>query len=104
VERVGKDQYETLGEFTFLLRRVDPLPAVRSVEISMLLKNSGEFIVGIFDEHDPEHLKKRHIGDLQYNEAGSQEQTLLIIACIAMFFLYIAARVTFPPDDLGLEK
>lgn len=104
VERVGDGQYEPVGEFTFLLRRLDPLPAVRTVEISMLLKDSGEFIVSIFDEYDPEHLNKRHKGDLKYNEVGSPEQTMLIVGCIAMLFLYIVVRIAFPPEDLGIEK
>jgi molecular chaperone DnaK (HSP70) len=120
VERVGEDQYETLGDFTFLLRRLDTNAAAatataRTVEITMTLKNTGEFIVGIFDEHDPEHVNKRlrqrlqnqaaDGGELSFQaDAGSREQTLLLVGCIAMFILYVAVRVAFPPDDLGLER
>jgi molecular chaperone DnaK (HSP70) len=119
VERVGADQYETLGDFTFLLRRLDNAAAsvatARTVEITMTLKNTGEFIVSIFDEHDPEHVNKRLRQRLQNQaadggalsfqaDAGSREQTLLLVGCIAMFILYVAVRVAFSPDDLGLVR
>lgn len=106
VEKVSDERFEKLGEFTFLLRKMKTCPEVRTVEISMILKESGEFIVSVFDEHDPEHLKKRNRDGLalQYNDSTSFEQNMLVVGCIFVFFLYLAVRISFPAEDLGLEK
>ena len=129
VEQIGDDNaYSTLGEFTFLLHRLTPdqiaaLHGTRSVDIGMTLKTNGEFVVSIFDPHDPDHIRKReryvrakqggrnknatindnNILDYQTKEQISMEQIALIIACIALFALYVAAKLAFQKDVLMME-
>ena len=56
--------YAPLGEFTFLLHRLTEseqksLGGHRSVDIGMTLQEDGAFAVSIFDENDPEHVRKK---------------------------------------------
>ena len=142
VERVNDDSngkhsssYIPLGEFTFLLHRCDKklttTTGSRSVDIGMVLKTSGEFVVSIFDPLDPEHVRKReryrrqeaanaadnnqqHDTDNNYrtlafsngtsaasvnDSISSKEQTLLIVACVALFVLYVAVKLGFADEE-----
>jgi len=139
VERVNDDSnekhsssYIPLGEFTFLLHRCDKklttTPGSRSVDIGMVLKTSGEFVVSIFDPLDPEHVRKRERyrqrkaanaadnnqqddtdnnyrtlafsnGNATYDSISSKQQTLLIVACVALFVLYVAVKLGFADEE-----
>jgi hypothetical protein len=114
VENVGENlPFSKLGDFTFLLHKLtqkqrSELGDTRSVDIGMTLKENGEFVVSIFDENDPEHVRKkeRHqqmegsqsINKLLY-KPEKEEMTLevvsLIVACIVLFFLYVAVKMLF---------
>ena len=128
VEQIGDNAYSALGEFTFLLHKLNAdqiaaLQGTRSVDIGMTLKTNGEFVVSIFDPHDPDHIRKReryvrakqgrqnadegdnrnNTLDYKVNEKLSKEQISLIIACIALFALYVAAKLAFQKDVLLMD-
>ena len=127
VEHIGPgDIYQCMGVFDFLLYRLNgkedtssSRKAKRQVKIGMTLKSSGEFVVSIYDEYDPEHREKRR-KYLQQRQDNDNEQTLnenmeacfyeddeekqpscsgteiaLSLFCIIFFALYVAVRVAF---------
>eukprot|EP00934_Nitzschia_sp_Nitz4_P001882 Nitzschia sp. Nitz4//scaffold99_size76975//59186//61216//NITZ4_005582-RA/size76975-processed-gene-0.52-mRNA-1//-1//CDS//3329560868//1882//frame0 len=131
VEMVGFDRngvpvYEPIARepFTFLLRR---LPAstlqtlkVRSVEVGMSLGSDGQFTVSIFDEMDPEQVRKREYfrakngGDVEDRHGihylsvllsadglPPSEQVVLVGVLIVVTTLYVFAKVfsTTSVDD-----
>lgn len=119
-ERVGPGEvYQCMGVFDFLLHRPDgDVCGAREVEVGMRLEPSGEFRVSVFDECDPEHREKRRryqreksqpdgdpgaIGNEVegYYEEEEERHTCtgteigLVIFCVILFSLYVAARVAF---------
>lgn len=99
---------------------------VRHVDIGMTLRQNGEFVVSIFDANDPDHIRKKERylqakrksgsettkNQLDYTSTGiatitkavvddqlSVEQVSLILACIILFFLYVAAKIAFHDQD-----
>jgi hypothetical protein len=120
VEVVGSDVYEPMAaeDFTFLLKRLDDTTLTsRSIQVGMMVDTQGQFIVSIFDENDPEQVRKRErfektknneeaIGELEYvvdlmrAESGfSNEQFLLTGTLIAVVILYIAVRIAFSDPE-----
>jgi molecular chaperone DnaK (HSP70) len=118
VEDVGENlPFSKLGDFTFLLHKLTEkqrreLGDTRSVDIGMTLKENGEFVVSIFDENDPEHVRKkeRHqrmngsqpANKLHYKpekEEMTMELVSLIVACIILFFVYVAVKLLFQEGD-----
>jgi len=115
VENIGQDQYQCMGVFNFLLHRLEDCGDTRKVEVGMVLKESGQFIVSIFDELDPEHrekgreyleskglidtkaLEEEKQGSVSGNEIG------LILFCVAFFALYVTVKVMFNEIDLDTE-
>jgi molecular chaperone DnaK (HSP70) len=125
VEQVGKDVYEPMAaeDFTFLLKRLNGDTrnstsssggsTTRSIEVGMMVDTQGQFIVSIFDENDPEQVRKRErfaqtknneeaFGQLEYivdlvraETEFSTEQYFLTGILIAVFVLYIAVRIAF---------
>jgi len=70
VEDVGEDfRLERLGEFNFLLHRLSEADAnadativtsgKRMIRVGMTVQMDGKFIVSVFDENDPEDVKKK---------------------------------------------
>jgi molecular chaperone DnaK (HSP70) len=103
-----------VGTFTFLLRRMSDkeLSALkdgkRTVDIGMTMESSGKFVCSIFDEHDPEHLRKRRKfqreggggGALGYSEDiiiqdDDSVPLSLIVGCFTLFVLYVLAKLLF---------
>jgi molecular chaperone DnaK (HSP70) len=85
VEDVSDDlPLERIGEFTFLLHRLtekqyndmevrrDNSDEGRTVNVGMTVEVDGKFIVSIFDENDPEHLRKK----IKYQEFKKQRQQI----------------------------
>ena len=92
----------------------------RTVNIGMTVETNGKFIVSIFDENDPEHLeKKERYQEWKRNQNGTEkekkvyslgktvdktrksqsfaiEELLLIFACFAVVFIYVAVKMLFP--------
>jgi molecular chaperone DnaK len=118
VEDVGENlPFSKLGDFTFLLHKLTQkqrkeLGDTRSVDIGMTLKENGEFVVSIFDENDPEHVRKkeRHqrmkgsqpANKLLYKpekEEMTMELISLIVACVMLFFVYVAVKLLFQEGD-----
>ena len=115
VENIAKDQYQCMGVFNFLLHHLEYCGNTRKVEVGMVLKESGQFIVSIFDELDPEHRAKgrkylesqglidsenpeeENQGSISGNEIG------LILLCVAFFALYVTVKVLFNEIDLDNE-
>eukprot|EP00545_Synedropsis_sp_CCMP1620_P003152 CAMPEP_0119022808 /NCGR_PEP_ID=MMETSP1176-20130426/28779_1 /TAXON_ID=265551 /ORGANISM="Synedropsis recta cf, Strain CCMP1620" /LENGTH=264 /DNA_ID=CAMNT_0006977747 /DNA_START=33 /DNA_END=824 /DNA_ORIENTATION=- len=113
VEDVGVNSpLERIGEFNFLLRRLakdqvlQMKGATRTVDIGMTMATSGELTVSIFDENDPEHLRKkqkfqRHKnggGEIGYDEKEIEDDgvpVLLIVGCVVLFFVYIGVKLAF---------
>lgn len=104
VEDTG-DDLECIGEFNFLLRRLngcdlERLKGKRTVQIGLTLDTSGKLIVSIFDENDPEHIqKKKHIS----NNVGLQEDSVpssLIFMCFFLFLLYLGVKLAFHDPEL----
>lgn len=103
VEDVG-DSLDRIGEFTFLIRRLlgdelNQMNGERTVDIGMTMEPSGEFVVSIFDENDPEHIrKKQKYRRQQGGEIGFEKEvqddavpTVLIIACTLIVLIYVGA-------------
>lgn len=113
VEDVG-DSLERIGEFTFLLRRLlgnelSQMNGKRTVDIGMTMEPSGEFVVSIFDENDPEHIRKKQKYQRQQGgEIGFEKKvqddgvpTVLIIACTFLFLLYVGVKLAFHDPEEG---
>ena len=114
VEDIG-NSLERIGEFTFLLRRLSNdelqnMNGTRTVDIGMTMEPSGEFVVSIFDENDPEHLRKKQRyqhqqgGELTFEAAISDDNlpTVLVFACAFLLVIYIAAKLAFHnPGEAG---
>jgi len=122
VEEVDVGIYEPMSkeDFSFLLRR---LPArqfesmsERTIQVGMKVDTDGKFIVSIFDENDPEQVRKRDrfnqdvageldfIKDMMIAESGvTKEQVNLFLVLVSLFVLYIAVKINFsdPLGDLG---
>jgi molecular chaperone DnaK (HSP70) len=114
-----RELFVPLGEFTFLLHRLpnhDPrTTSSRSVDIGMVLRTNGEFVVSIFDPNDPEHVRRKERARNHQSkgsddilafrdmvvaeEALSWEQILLMVACIVVFVLYVAAKLVFANES-----
>jgi molecular chaperone DnaK (HSP70) len=114
---------EPLGDFTFLLRRLPPKDLEtlqhRTIQVGMQVDHDGKFIVSIFDEKDPEQVRKKerwqkqqqlaknnnnteavaelgYIADLVMAESGvSSEQFFLLAACLGLFLMYIGVKIAF---------
>ncbi|KAG7350550.1 chaperone protein DnaK [Nitzschia inconspicua] len=119
VEKVGVDRYEPMSreEFTFLLRRLTPLELKamneRSIHVGMKVDIDGKFIVSIFDENDPEQVRKKewferrerkqeavaelgYIEDLLLSDSDTNmEQLFLSLALFGIFVIYIAVKIAF---------
>ena len=106
VEHIGQDQYQCMGVFSFLLYRLEDCDNKRKIEVGMVLKESGQFVVSIFDEKDPEHREKgrKHLESKGLTDYELEEKEVksysgneigLILFCVAFFVLYIAVKVLF---------
>jgi hypothetical protein len=126
-------QYNVIGEFTFLLHRLSQEQVqrlqnqegnVRTVDVGMTLKESGEFVVSIFDPNDPDHIRKKQwyqkekqakdtttktrttpITNRNGNtdtdlEPWTYEQIILMVGCCIIFVFYIVTKMTFPSSSL----
>ena len=101
----------------------------RQVEVGMTLEISGKFIVSVFDKTDPEHREKRRrylkekalrdgkddtlleeeIVEKFYEEeeersACSGTEIGLVLFCVVLFALYVAARIAFNDVDMSHEN
>ena len=100
----------------------------REVMIGMTLEPSGKFAVSVFDERDPEHRerRRRHLREkasLEKNDDGdaadgvegyyeeeegrttcSGTEAGLVVFCVVLFALYVAARVAFSDIDVMAEN
>jgi molecular chaperone DnaK (HSP70) len=119
VEKVGIDTYEPMSkeDFTFLLRRLTPAEfdrmSERTIEVGMKVDTDGKFIVSVFDENDPEQVRKKErfertrdnqevVGELGYikdmvlAESGiSTEQLFLFMTLLGVLVLYVAVKMAF---------
>lgn len=115
VEHIGQDQYQCMGVFNFLLYQLLDCGDTRKVEVGMVLKESGQFIVSIFDEKDPEHrikgrkyLESKGLIESQRREEEQEEthdsfsgnEFGLILFCLSFFVLYVAVKVLFSEIEL----
>ena len=120
VEDTGDGVLEEIGEFTFLLRKLkQQKEGTRQVDIGMTMETSGKFIVSIFDENDPEHVRKKRRyqqrqqgngGELGFfdNDIAEDEGVpkVLVIACVALFCMYLVVKIAFneiSPPELQVE-
>ena len=110
-----------------LHRSEDDDGGVREVRIGMTLEPSGKFAVSVFDERDPEHRerRRRHLRErasLEKNDddgadgvegyyeeeegrtACSGTEAGLVVFCVVLFALYVAARVAFSDVELMAEN
>ena len=120
VEDTGDGTLERVGEFSFLLRRLSDdqlkqLGGTRSVDIGFTMEVSGKLIVSIFDENDPEHVRKKQRyqaakagnpvdsqGDKDGRSGGStmnvdnEEVPIgLLVGAVVLFLLYVIAKAAF---------
>ena len=119
VEKVGPNTYEPINkeDFSFVLRKLPDLQldkiSERAIQVGMKLDTDGRFVVSIFDENDPEHVRKKDryerakkgdvVGELDYikdmilaeSTDITKEQVTLTIALISLFVLYIAIKIAF---------
>jgi molecular chaperone DnaK (HSP70) len=125
VEQVDADTYEPMSkeDFTFLLRKLSPTQfenmSERTIQVGMKVDKEGRFIVSIFDENDPEQVRKKDrfekimkgeevVGELDYIKEMilaesdiTNEQITLIVALVSVVVLYIAVKMVFadPLED-----
>lgn len=125
VEKVGLDVYEPMNkeDFSFVLRKLSVAQletmSERTIQIGMKLDADGRFIVSIFDENDPEQVRKKDrfeqikngkaVGELDYikdlmlveSDDITKEQVSLTIALVGLFVLYVAIKIAFtdPLED-----
>ena len=125
VEEVGTNKYEPMSkeDFSFVLRKLSKSQSdtmsSRTIQVGMKLDTDGKFIVSIFDENDPEQVRKRDrferiqkgqvVGELDYikdmmlaeSDDITLEQVMLTITLISVFVLYIAIKIAFtdPLED-----
>jgi molecular chaperone DnaK len=119
VEQVKDNVYEPMSkeDFSFLLRRLSPPEfegiSQRCIQVGMVVDRDGKFIVSIFDELDPEQVRKKErferikgneevVGELEYitdlilAESGvTSEQFFLTLTLIGVIVAYIAVRIAF---------
>jgi molecular chaperone DnaK (HSP70) len=119
VEEVGPDTYEPMSKenFSFVLRKLPKSQSEniseRTIQVGMKLDTDGRFIVSIFDENDPEQVRKKDrferikngevVGELEYikdmmlaeSNDITKEQVTLTIALISLFVLYVAIKIAF---------
>lgn len=122
VEDVGNGlPLERVGEFNFLLRRLSPERlerldgGKRTVRIGFTMETSGQLMVSLFDENDPEHVRKklRYQQEQEQQKSGGpankgldkdEKQALeeeeglplwLLVGCIVLLVLYVGAKVAF---------
>jgi molecular chaperone DnaK (HSP70) len=134
VEHVGQkdddddddDKYEPMAEedFSFLLRRLLPQDyqnmSERSIQVGMKLDTQGQFMVSIFDEKDPEQVRKKerfekasteavvgelgYITDLVWAESGTTMEQFLLMGILAgLLVLYVAVKMAFSEPGEGGE-
>eukprot|EP00531_Pseudo-nitzschia_arenysensis_P014433 CAMPEP_0116143870 /NCGR_PEP_ID=MMETSP0329-20121206/15680_1 /TAXON_ID=697910 /ORGANISM="Pseudo-nitzschia arenysensis, Strain B593" /LENGTH=679 /DNA_ID=CAMNT_0003639217 /DNA_START=41 /DNA_END=2080 /DNA_ORIENTATION=+ len=119
VEEVGEDKYEPMSkeDFSFVLRRLtepqSETMTARTIEVGMKLDTDGRFIVSVFDENDPEQVRKRDhfermkkgevVGELDYikdmmmaeSNDITKEQLTLVIMLVTVFVLYVSIKIAF---------
>ena len=119
VEDVGQNKYEPMSkeDFSFVLRKLSESQSEtmteRTIQVGMKLDTDGRFIVSVFDENDPEQVRKRDrfermkkgevVGELDYikdmmmaeSNDITKEQVMLIIILIGLFVLYISIKIAF---------
>jgi molecular chaperone DnaK (HSP70) len=126
VEQVSAHVYEPMSneDFTFLLRRLTPDElrdmSERKIEVGMKVDTDGKFIVSVFDENDPEQVRKKArfekiqnnqevVGELGYikelvlAESGvTTEQIFLVMTLLGLLVVYVAVKMAFTvPADMG---
>lgn len=131
VEKIGQTKdgeplYEDMAKepFTFLLRRLSKEQLVelthRSIEVGMKVDMDGQFIVSIFDEMDPEQVRKRERYEKEGQIIGFQqadirsmfrilsedsnftgtEQFVLVGLLVVSVMMYITVKLVFNEDLL----
>jgi len=111
-----KIHYEPVHTFNFLLHRLPikelEVMSTRSVEIEITMKQTGELVVSIFDNLDPEQAairrrrgnstvtEVRSNNQLGYEPGGGagvlpKEQQALVVLLVVLVFLYVAAKMAF---------
>mmetsp|Transcript_2244 Transcript_2244/g.2559 ORF Transcript_2244/g.2559 Transcript_2244/m.2559 type:complete len:739 (-) Transcript_2244:419-2635(-) len=119
VEKVDVDTYEPMSkeDFAFLLRKLSPTQfegiSERTIQVGMKLDTDGRFIVSVFDENDPEQVRKKNrfekckkgkevVGELDYikdmilaESDITNEQITLVVALVSVVVLYIAVKMAF---------
>jgi len=124
-EHIGPgDVFQCMGVFDFLLHRLTKdnknYSNVREVKIGMTLETSGEFIVSIFDEHDPVHRERRRkylmekasynkgvdampndcmdhylYEEEEHRDSFTRNEIALASLCAILFAFYVATRLAF---------
>lgn len=122
----GIDEYQYIGEFTFLLHKLSTTTeqqilksrSKRTVDVAISVDKDGNLTVSFFDWNDPEHLIKlrRYLSkrneeldmddSIYYHQLAAnqkdelpQEQMLLILGCIIVIALYIFAKLLFQQEE-----
>eukprot|EP00536_Pseudo-nitzschia_multiseries_P007057 jgi/Psemu1/286860/fgenesh1_pg.158_\ len=120
VEEVGPNTYESMKkeDFSFVLRKLSGAQfetmTERTIQVGMKLNTDGRFIVSIFDENDPEQVRRKDrferiqnggvvVGELDYikdmilaeSDGITNEQITLFVALISLFVLYVAVKMAF---------
>ncbi len=119
VEDVGQNKYEPMSkeDFSFVLRKLSKSQSetmtARTIQVGMKLDTDGRFIVSVFDENDPEQVRKRDrfermkkgevVGELDYikdmmmaeTNDITKEQVTLIVILISLFVLYVSIKIAF---------
>lgn len=118
--------YHPIKEFSFLLHRLtrqglEDLDGMRSVQIGMIMRTSGELVVSIFDPNDPEHLAKRarvesapagsdslqtgvpseKLGYLRNQQGTTGEQVMLYVIGFLVLVLYLLVKLLFTEERVS---
>lgn len=111
--------YEPIQDFTFLLHRLTKKQSEsfgnnpRSVDVTISMNQTGELIVSIYDENDPEHARRRRQQPKNGEEklhpdsvlASSESEMLgLWILFIFLIVLYGITKVVFREEQLVIRN
>jgi molecular chaperone DnaK (HSP70) len=104
--------FEPIQDFTFLLHRLtnEQISQLRgkgqrTIEVGLMMRETGELVVSIFDETDFDHVRKRAIRKasavdglrLEYQSLRhglTREEKLLISLCVVMLLAYVALKLS----------
>ena len=120
VEEIAPKKYESIDTFTFLLHRLTKKQqeeigdGVRTIVVGMSMDVHGKFVISVYDEYDPDHVRKRkqflalegkgHDGFIvDEDTTWTVQEVMLISFCVFLFSIYVILKMHFSFDEHDIE-